>query len=243
MAAGPAGIDAPAPREVLSRWAGRGSAARAVRLSYSRSVPQAGVSPDLADSPGEPFALFDAWYAEAVECEEIRYAHAVCLSTTGLDGLPDARMVLLKLHDPSGFVFFTDSRSVKGRSLGRLPEAAMTFYWAPLDRQVRIRGRVEVASDEVSDRCFGARPRAAQITAWASRQSRELDAEDLGRRVESYTERFADAESVPRPPHWRAYRLVPRAVEFWVARGGRLHDRLLYGRDDDGGWTVQRLEP
>lgn len=200
------------------------------------------VPPTLTDPPADPSPLFDAWYTDARGCDQIKYAHAVCLSTLGLDGLPDGRTVLLKIHDPAGFVFFTDAESVKARSLARVPEAALTFYWGPLDRQIRIRGSVELASDEVSDQCFSHRPRGSRITAWASRQSRPLEGEELEHRVASYTERFADHEEVPRPPHWQAYRLVPRAIEFWQARANRLHDRLLYERDGDG-WVTRRLEP
>ncbi len=200
------------------------------------------IPPNLSDPPEDPLPLFDAWYADASACEAIKYAHAVCLSTIDLDGLPDGRTVLLKQHDASGFVFFTDTESVKARSLARVPEAALTFYWGPLDRQIRIRGGVEQASGEVSDACFSHRPRGSRITAWASRQSRELDAADLERRIETLNERFADQEDVPRPPNWQAYRLVPRAIEFWQAKANRLHDRLLYTRDGDG-WTTSWLEP
>ncbi len=196
----------------------------------------------LADPPADPLPLFDVWYADAVDCEQIKYAHAVCLSTIGLDGFPDGRMVLLKIHDAAGFVFFTDAESVKGRSLARVPEAALTFYWGPLDRQVRIRGSVEQASDDVSDACFSHRPRGSRITAWASHQSRPLTPGELERRVDAVTERFAGVEEVPRPPNWRAYRLVPRAVEFWQGKANRLHDRLLYTREG-GEWVMSRLEP
>lgn len=193
--------------------------------------------------PGDPLDLFDAWYQQAVECPDIKYAHAVCLSTIGLDDLSEARMVLLEIHDASGFVFFTDSESAKGRSLARRPGAALTFYWGPLDRQIRIRGRVELASDATSDECFSKRPRGAQITAWASHQSRELEEGELEKRVESFNERFADTDPIPRPPRWQAYRVVPHSIEFWSARANRLHDRLLYEHSQDEGWTTRRLEP
>ena len=120
----------------------------------------------------------------------------------------------------------------------------MTFYWGPLERQVRIRGSVEQASDEVSDDCFQRRPRGSQITTWASQQSRELaDPSELSLRVDSFAERFEGRDPVPRPPHWRGYRLVPRAIEFWEARANRLHERLLYRRGRDGDWATIRLYP
>ncbi len=197
----------------------------------------------LADPPDDPFLLFGAWFAEADACSEIKYAAAMCLSTVDVDGRPDARTVLLEAHDPSGFVFFTDVESVKGRALARFPEAALTFYWGPLDRQLRIRGGVEPAPARIADECFDRRPHGSQITAWASKQSRELDPDELERRVAAFTGRFPDSEPVPRPPHWRAYRLRPRAIELWQARSHRLHDRLLYERGGDGRWHWSRLYP
>ena len=205
-------------------------------------MPHSG-TPSLQDPPAEPMPLFDAWYARARACAEIKYAHAVCLSTIDPGGLPDARTVLLELHDTSGFVVFTDSGSIKAAQLARTPEAALTFYWGPLDRQVRVRGRVERASDAVADECWSHRPRGARITAWASRQSRELDTEGLAERVERVTASFAETEEIPRPAHWRAYQLLPRSVEFWRARSHRLHDRLEYRVSAHGGWTLRRLEP
>lgn len=198
----------------------------------------------LDASPADPYELFDAWYAEAAGHEQIKYAAAVCLSTADLDGFPDGRMVLLKLYDATGFVFFTDSKSVKGRSLVRFPHAALTFYWGPLDRQIRVRGRVEQASDDVADECFMRRPRGSQITAWASLQSRVLRSPaELEQRVANYEEKLASEDPVPRPPDWRAYRLLPRDIEFWAAKASRLHDRLLYTRGKDGAWSTRRLYP
>ena len=198
----------------------------------------------ITNPPVDPFPLFDVWYEEAMGHPEIKYAAAVCLSTVDLEGLPDGRIVLLKIYDRDGFVFFTDAESTKGRSLLRFPQAAMTFYWGPLDRQIRIGGSVEKADDEVSDQCFTRRPRGSQITTWASQQSRVLNnPAELERRVASSTERFADQDPVPRPPYWQAYRLEPRTLEFWEAKSNRLHDRLVYSRDPSGEWTTRRLYP
>ncbi len=200
--------------------------------------------PDITDPPADPMRLFDVWYEQAVLHPQIKYAAAVCLSTVDLDGMPDGRIVLLKIYDASGLVFFTDAESTKGRSLLRFPQAALTFYWGPLDRQVRIAGKVEQASDDVSDECFTRRPRGSQITAWASKQSRVLSQPaELERRVASYTEQLAEQDPVPRPPHWQAYRLVPRTIEMWQAKSSRLHDRLVYSRTSDGTWATQRLYP
>ncbi len=198
---------------------------------------------DLTHPPPAPWPLFAAWYEAAERSSAIKYASAMCLATVDPEGLPDGRTMLLEQHGEEGFVFFTDVGSVKAHSLARLPEAALIFYWGPLDRQIRIRGRVEMASDEVSDACFEKRPRGSRITAWASQQSRPLAGrEELERRAERFHEKLAGQEPVPRPPHWQAYRLTPRTVEFWQARAGRLHDRLLYTRTA-GGWQTSWLYP
>jgi len=197
----------------------------------------------LESPPAEPMALFAAWYHDAQCSPEIMYAAAMCLSTVDPDGLPEGRIVLLKKLEDDGFVFFTDAGSPKARSLEHQPEAALTFYWGPLERQVRVRGRVESAGDEISDECFVHRPRRSRLTTWASRQSRPRGSrEDLEKRYERVRERFEGTEEVPRPDHWRAYRLVPHTVELWQARASRLHDRLLYRRTDDG-WERSWLDP
>jgi pyridoxamine 5'-phosphate oxidase len=194
--------------------------------------------------PDDPHTLFEAWFGDAERCPEIRYAHAMCLATVDPDGLPEARTVLLKHLDADGFVFFTDSRSPKAVSLERLPEAALVFYWEPLERQVRIRGGVETASDEISDACFRKRPRASQVTAWASLQSRPLAGpEELAERVAEIESRFEGARTLPRPPYWQAYRLRARSFEFWQAGAGRRHERVLYRLTEGGAWETSRLYP
>lgn len=195
-------------------------------------------------SPADPFALFARWYADAEGCSKIRYPAALCLSTVDPDGLPEGRIVLLEQWDRSGFVFFTDRESAKGRALAARPEAALTFYWGPLERQIRIAGDVVQDTDAVADACFATRPRKSQITAWASRQSRPLASRAaLDERYRELETRFADCETVPRPPNWRAYRLRPRSLEFWAAGACRLHRRDLYLRRPDNGWEHRLLEP
>ena len=199
---------------------------------------------ELSKAPPDPLALFRSWFEAAEGDERIRYAHAMCLATVDPDGLPDARTVLLKHLDDDGFIFFTDTGSVKARDLEHLSEAALVFHWEPLERQVRIRGSVEAASDEISDACFLRRPRVSQVTAWASLQSRPLaDRDELEKRVAEVEEKFKDEEILPRPPHWRAYRVRPRSVEFWQAKAARRHDRLLYVLSKDAGWLRRWLFP
>lgn len=192
-------------------------------------------------SDTDPIAWFDAWLNEAIENEPIN-PNAMTLATVAPDGLPDARMVLLKGHDSRGFAFFTNTRSPKGRDLAAHPAAALCFYWRSLGRQVRIVGRVEPVSEAEADAYFRTRPRGSQIGAWASQQSEPVDSRTtLERAVARYDAEYASGD-VPRPPHWSGYRVVPDRIEFWTDRRDRLHDRELFERDGDG-WTVSRLQP
>lgn len=190
----------------------------------------------------DPFEQFRLWFDEACECEAIIDANAMCLSTTLPDGSPDSRMVLLKEYDSEGFVFFTNTTSVKGRSLREHPKAAVNFFWDPLRRQVRIRGDVAQTTADEADRYFASRPRGSQIGAWASLQSEPLDArETLIQRVKSFEEEFAGRD-VPRPPHWSGFRLSPVSIEFWQEGESRLHDRFEYRREEKG-WQITRRYP
>ena len=195
---------------------------------------------DLAADPIEQFAR---WFADAEAEPGIVFAEAVCLSTLGPDDTPEGRMVLLKHFDERGFVFYTNLESNKGRSLAAHPKAGMTFYWQPLDRQVRIRGAVEPVSSEEANAYFASRPRGSRIGAWASDQSRDLETRAaLEDRLRAAEERFAGGD-VPRPPHWSGCRIVPDAIEFWQEGASRLHDRFVYERDGAGGWVRRRLHP
>lgn len=198
---------------------------------------------DASTLPATPYPLFDTWYAEADACDAIPYASALCLSTVDDAGRPDGRIVLMHDIGPAGVAFFTDRRSPKGRALKATPHAALTVYWGPLERQVRMRGAVRAASPEEGDAFFAERPRRSQVTAWASAQSSEVASRAaLDDAMEDAERRFADREPIPRPPYWQAYRLQPEGIEFWHARARRLHDRILYTRNGDG-WTRQRLAP
>ncbi len=177
---------------------------------------------------GDPIALFRALYERARETGAD--ADAMVLATVDPDGCPSARFVLLKAFDERGLVFYTNLHSRKGRALARRPDAALCFYWAPLEKQVRIEGRVELVSDADADAYFAGRPRESQIGAWASSQSERLQSRALlDLRVEEARARFA-GRPVPRPPSWSGFRVVPRAIEFWTRGEGRLNERERYER-------------
>ena len=189
----------------------------------------------------DPFALFDAWFAQA-KAAEPNDADAVALATADANGRPSVRMVLLKGGGPDGFDFYTNDESVKGRQLAENPEAALLFHWKSLRRQVRIEGHVERVSEADADTYFATRSRDSQLGAWASDQSRPLESRDLfERRYEEAKQRF-EGKDVPRPPHWGGYRLVPRSIEFWIDRPHRLHERRLFTKTEDG-WDEGLLYP
>ncbi|MEP9349316.1 pyridoxamine 5'-phosphate oxidase [Xanthobacter sp. KR7-225] len=191
----------------------------------------------------EPFRLFAAWLEEAAKSEP-NDPNAMTLATVDESGLPDARMVLLKGLDARGFVFFTNTESAKGRELAAVPKAAAVFHWKSLRRQVRVRGAVEQVSAEEADAYFATRPRLSQIGAWASQQSRPLEGRfALEAAVAATTARYG-LGTVPRPPHWTGFRIVPVAIEFWHDRPFRLHDRVLFNRAGEGAdWGKTRLYP
>jgi pyridoxamine 5'-phosphate oxidase len=188
----------------------------------------------------DPIQQFRDWYERAEQ--EVPLAHAMVLATVDADGAPDARMVLLKGFGSEAFRFFTNLGSKKAKQLEAVPRAALVLYWRELDRQVRIRGPVGPLSDGDSDEYFATRPRDSQIGAWASPQSDPLpDRATLDARVAETEERFSSG-AVPRPAFWGGYALRPEEIEFWQGQAGRLHDRFLYTRTDDG-WRLERLAP
>ncbi len=189
----------------------------------------------------DPFKQFALWFREANE-EIAVLPEGMTLATCGDDGQPQARVVLLKDFDDRGFVFFTNYNSAKGRELGQNDRAVLNFWWGPLERQVRITGRVEKVSQAESDAYFVTRPHGSRIGAWASQQSEPVASREiLESRVADLEKKYDDGD-IPRPPHWGGYRVIPDAVEFWQGRPDRLHDRLLYQREGEG-WTISRLNP
>ena len=199
--------------------------------------------PELEDGalPDDPLQLFEQWYAAARAASGER-ADAMVLATCPPGGAPSARTVLLKKFGEDGFVFFTNYRSQKAQELEAHPFASLVFYWAELERQVRIQGKAVRTSREESAAYFRTRPRESQIAAWASEQSSPLASrEELEKRYQSFQQRFASGE-VPLPPFWGGYRVIPEKIEFWRGQPGRLHDRILYTRTQHG-WLRTRLYP
>jgi pyridoxamine 5'-phosphate oxidase len=191
----------------------------------------------------DPLELFHAWLKEA-EAGEPNDPNAMALATVDPDGLPDVRMVLLKGADDTGFTFYSNAGSAKGRALAVCPSAALNFHWKTLRRAVRVRGAVQKVSDAEADAYFATRHKDSQIGAWASAQSRPMETRfHFEQEITRYALKYA-LHKVPRPPWWGGWRIVPVRIEFWRDRPFRLHDRLVYSRDDaTAPWTTQRLFP
>ena len=193
-----------------------------------------------ADALADPFAQFERWFAEALAAE-LPLANAMTLATTTPEGAPDARVVLLKGVEGGGFVFYTNYDSRKGRQLAARAQACLVFFWAPLERQVRVEGRVEKVSAAESDAYFASRPAGARLSAHASAQSEVVSGRDvLEARLAKMQQQHG--EHPPRPAHWGGYRVLPARIEFWQGRENRLHDRLLYAQSK-GSWKIERLAP
>ncbi len=195
-----------------------------------------------ADLAADPFAQFATWL-EAAESACPLDATSMTLATADIDGKPAARIVLLKGFDEQGLVWYTDSRSDKGRQMAQNPQAALLFYWQPLERQIRITGTVEALPDATADAYFISRPKASQLSAAASAQSRVVaNRDELEQRVVDLQSSVGDGR-VARPRAWIGYRLQPDSFEFWQGRPSRLHDRLRYQLQDDASWHIDRLAP
>ena len=189
----------------------------------------------------DPHALFEEWLAEA-QLSEPNDANAMALATADAEGRPSVRMVLQKAHDARGFVFYTNLDSRKGYELAANPNAALLFHWKSLRRQVRIEGPVSAVGEAEADAYFATRSRDSQLGAWASDQSRPLEARHIFEgRYEEMRQRF-DGQDVPRPPRWSGFRVEPARIEFWNDRAHRLHERRLFTRSGDG-WTEGLLYP
>lgn len=195
-----------------------------------------------AISGSDPFAIFEAWFADA-KASEPNDPNAMALATAAVNAAPSVRMVLLKGHGPDGFVFYTNFESRKGLELAANPQVALLFHWKSLRRQVRIEGRITEVTAAEADAYFASRHPESRLGSAASDQSRPLASRDVYlNRVESLRAEYPDG-SVPRPPHWSGYRVTPHAIEFWHDREFRLHERRRFTRLAEGGWTSSLLFP
>ncbi len=193
------------------------------------------------DIAADPIEQFVRWWADAIN-SEIFEVNAMTLATSTKEGKPSARIVLLKGYDEKGFVFYTNYESHKGNELAENPYAALVFFWKEIERQVRIEGVVEKISAAESDAYFFSRPEGSRIGAWASPQSTVIENRDLlETNAKYYTAEFKN--SIPRPPHWGGYRVMPLKMEFWQGRSNRLHDRIQYTKTTEGSWKAERLAP
>jgi pyridoxamine 5'-phosphate oxidase len=207
-----------------------------LRIEYKRH------SLNENDIQANPIRQFDQWWSEAIS-SQIDEVNAMTLATASSDGLPAARIVLLKGYDDAGFVFFSNYQSFKGQQLEENPRACLVFFWKELERQVRITGLIEKVSAEESDLYFASRPESSRIGAWASPQSQVIqDRTILEKNEAELTKAFA-GKPIPRPLHWGGYRVKPVNIEFWQGRPSRLHDRIQYSLGDNGHWIIERLAP
>lgn len=209
-------------------------------ITSSRKEYQVGeLKPEEMDA--DPLTQFGKWMHEAIEAE-VEEPHAMIIATTNRAGDVSARVALLRNVDESGFAFFTNYESHKGHDLAENPRAALVFYWAKLERQIRVTGSVAKARPIESDQYFHDRPRSHQLSAWVSHQSQPIgDRHELNKTMREMEHRFLHHD-VPRPEYWGGYLLTPDMIEFWQGRPDRLHDRLCYRRQDEG-WTLGRLSP
>ena len=194
------------------------------------------------DVNASAIAQFNNWWQEAIH-SEIDEVNAMTLATASADGIPAARIVLLKGFDDRGFVFFTNYESFKGMQLAENPRACLVFFWKELERQIRITGLVEKVNDLESDAYFNSRPEGSRIGAWASPQSQVIESREwLQEREKTYAKDFS-GKPLKRPAHWGGYRVKPVTIEFWQGRPSRLHDRLQYTLEGNNEWKVERLAP
>ncbi|HXR76455.1 MAG TPA: pyridoxamine 5'-phosphate oxidase [Bryobacteraceae bacterium] len=219
-------------------------AASSLKLSLAdlrENYTQGGLDEAAVDT--NPIAQFEKWFAEALRAG-LKEPNAMTLATATPDGRPSARIVLLKEVDEAGFVFYTNYESRKARELRENPRAALTLYWAELERQVRVEGIVKRVSRGQSEHYFQSRPKGSRLGAWASHQSAVIpNRTSLEARLKDLEARYSEIEDVPLPEFWGGYRVEPEVIEFWQGRPNRLHDRLQYWRDQDQLWQRERLAP
>ncbi|MFK7774581.1 MAG: pyridoxamine 5'-phosphate oxidase [Saprospiraceae bacterium] len=198
---------------------------------------------DISDVLDNPINQFETWIKEALK-SEVPEPNAMTLSTVSSDGIPSARVVLLKDLDKNGFTFFTNYKSQKGKEIAKNKNVALTFVWLELERQVRIEGVVKKVSRKVSKKYFQSRPKKSQMGAWVSSQSKVIKNRSvLEKSMKDLEKRFKEEEVLPCPPHWGGYLVQPVIIEFWQGRRSRLHDRIRYKLSKKGKWKMERLAP
>lgn len=191
----------------------------------------------------DPIQLFKVWMDEAQKSEP-NDPNALSLATANKENYPSVRMVLLKGFNQNGFVFYTNLNSQKGNELKENPNAAMCFHWKSLLRQIRIKGKVALVSDEIADQYYNTRGYESRIGAWASKQSQELgNRDELINSIKDYKQKYNDQDNVPRPSHWSGWNLSPSSIEFWLDGDSRIHERLKYTKDKSGNWIKSLLSP
>lgn len=190
----------------------------------------------------DPITMFDQWFKDAQSIGTIE-PNIFTLATADKDGVPNARVLLLKGYDQSGFVFFTNYNSRKSQEIGENPHVAMVFLWIQQERQVRVTGKIEKVSKDESEEYFHSRPRESQIGAWVSNQSSTIDSRDvLDEKQKQLEEIYSEGKEIPLPEHWGGFRIIPDKIEFWQGRANRLHDRILYAKIG-AEWNISRLAP
>ncbi|MBC8033721.1 MAG: pyridoxamine 5'-phosphate oxidase [Chitinophagaceae bacterium] len=194
------------------------------------------------DVAADPFLQFSTWWAEAVNAEIIE-VNAMTLATASADGLPSARIVLLKGFDEKGFRFYTNYNSFKGQQLSENPRSCLVFFWKELERQVRVTGLTEKTTEEESDTYYNSRPEGSRIGAWASPQSQIIENREWLEDEEKRLKLAFNEKLLVRPDHWGGFLVRPVSVEFWQGRPSRLHDRIQYSLGKEGNWTIERLAP
>ncbi|MFK7807613.1 MAG: pyridoxamine 5'-phosphate oxidase [Saprospiraceae bacterium] len=197
----------------------------------------------ISEVASDPMTQFKEWFDEALN-SDLKEPNVMTLATSTPDGMPSARIVLLKGYSENGFIFYTNYDSHKGKALAANPKAALVFCWLELERQIRIEGTVRKISEEDSTNYFQSRPKGSQIGAWASPQSQTIeDRSVLENNAEELKKKYASEEVLPKPPHWGGYSVEPTMIEFWQGRSSRLHDRIRYIKNENGEWGTARLAP
>lgn len=207
-----------------------------LRQNYTRSgLSETEIEPN-------PVTQFSLWFQQAIETQ-LPEPNAMTIATVAGNGQPSARVVLLKHFDARGFVFYTNYDSLKGKQLTENPQVALVFWWAELERQVRIEGKVTKVSDSESNEYFHSRPKGSQIGAWVSNQSQVIESREILDKKLANLEAQYQEQDIPRPPHWGGFRVIPNLIEFWQGRPNRLHDRLCYYWKEENSWEIKRLSP